>query len=475
MDIRVTKPDVLWSYIAQVFNIGSGILILPFVLRLLSTDEIAMNYLMMTVGTMVALIDFGFAPQFGRNFSYVFSGAQSLKKEGLENDAGDQINYRLLKNLIDVAKRVYFYMSIIVLMLMLTFGSLYIYIITDGFTLVHNSFFVWLSYTVSTFFNIYFYYYSSLLYGRGLIKEEKKALMASRIVYILLAAILLLLGAGLLGLCLANLLSPFAGRYLSYKYFFDHELKSRIDQYKTTKAELRELFFVLLYNAKKMGINFIGAYAITKFGMFIAGLYLSLTEISSYGLMLQLVTIISGISGTFYTSMFPHLTSLVLSKDYKRLIADFSWTMNVFYVIFILLSFGLMILGPIVLVFIGSNAQLPSVHILSLFLIVTLLEQNHSLFAMQITAENKVPFVNAGLVSGFFICVGDFLILHYTSFGLLGIVFVQGIVQICYNNWFWPRYVCRGLGVAFYQFILIGCQESIKRLSVYEKKVLQYF
>ena len=120
MDINISKSDVVWSYIAQFFRIGTGVLTLPLILHMLSTEEIAMNYLMMTIGTMVAMIDFGFAPQFGRNITYVFSGAQQLEKEGLNTDVGNSINYHLLQCLIEVAKKVYGCMSIIVLILLLT-------------------------------------------------------------------------------------------------------------------------------------------------------------------------------------------------------------------------------------------------------------------------------------------------------------------------------------------------------------------
>ncbi len=85
MSIKVSKSDVIWSYIAQFFSLGSGLITLPLVLHLLSTEEIAMNYLMMTVAAMVVMVDFGFSPQFGRNFTYVFSGAQRLEKEGLSS------------------------------------------------------------------------------------------------------------------------------------------------------------------------------------------------------------------------------------------------------------------------------------------------------------------------------------------------------------------------------------------------------
>ena len=157
MDIIISKSDVVWSYIAHFFRIGTGVLTLPLILHMLSTEEIAMNYLMMTIGTMVAIIDFGFAPQFGRNITYVFSGAQQLEKEGLNTDVGNSINYHLLQCLIDVAKKVYGYMSIIVLILLLTGGTFYMYKVTEGFTSVKNSCLIWIIYSISTCFNVYFY------------------------------------------------------------------------------------------------------------------------------------------------------------------------------------------------------------------------------------------------------------------------------------------------------------------------------
>ena len=128
MGISISKSDVIWSYISQVFGLGAGLITLPLILHMLTTEEIAMNYLMLTVGAMVAILDFGFSPQFGRNFTYVFSGAQKLEKEGLNDNVQKEINYHLLKCLIDAAEYVYRVISVIVLVLMLTFGTWYIYL-----------------------------------------------------------------------------------------------------------------------------------------------------------------------------------------------------------------------------------------------------------------------------------------------------------------------------------------------------------
>ncbi|MBQ5936174.1 MAG: polysaccharide biosynthesis protein, partial [Bacteroidales bacterium] len=96
-EINISKKDVLWGYVATFFQVASGLVVLPFILHFLTKEEVGLNYIMLTVGAMVSLFDFGFTPQFGRNFSYIFSGATDLAKEGLQNAVGEKTNYRLLR------------------------------------------------------------------------------------------------------------------------------------------------------------------------------------------------------------------------------------------------------------------------------------------------------------------------------------------------------------------------------------------
>lgn len=456
MDLKVSKGDVIWSYIAQFFNIGAGLITLPLILHMLSTEEIAMNYLMMTVGSLVALIDFGFAPQFGRNISYVFSGSQVLLKEGLSDEISDRINYHLLFCLIKVARKVYLYMSIIILILMLTLGSLYMYHVTDGFTKVENSLSIWVLYSLSTFFNIYFYYYSSLLIGKGLIKEEKKANLYSRIVYIIITYILLLLNLGLIGVAIANFIAPFISRWMSYHYFYDRELVGQLSNETANSQELNSLFIVIWHNAKKLGITFVGGYAVMKFSLFIAGLYLTLAEISSYGLMMQLVAIIATLSTTFFSSVLPRLSSLRVNGERELMIRESSFAVSVFYVAYFSLTILLLVSGNSILHLLGANALLPSFSILVVYSIVTFLENNHSLFGSIITTGNSVPYYKAGIVTGAFVCLGDYLVLEFSGMGLMGLVLVQGVCQLSYQNWYWPKWACKELDVSFLNFTKIG-------------------
>jgi len=467
--MKPTKKDIIWGYFAQFFSIASGIIVLPLILRKLTPEEIGMNYLMLTVGSMVSLLDFGFAPQFGRNITYIFCGAQFLKKEGIDiiEEGTREINYRLLTTMIHTAKYVYRILAFIVLVVMLTLGSLYIYKVTKGFTNINNSFFIWIVYSVSTFFNIYYTYYTSLLTGKGLIMEAKKAMVYTKLIYILLTVLFLFLGLGLLAVAIANLIAPFAERYISYHYFYSTELKDKIKGFVITKKEKVDLFNIIWFNAKKLGLVFLGAYTISKLSMFLAGLYLPLSVVASYGLMIQFVGIISTVSGTLFIIYNPRLSSLKMQGNKKLLLKDFAFSMGSYYLLFLILGAGFVILGPWLLSLIGSKAVLPVTGVLILYLVIMLLEGNHSFFSSLFVIGNTVPFMWISLITGGLIALGCYLSLTFTGWGILGLVLVQGVVQIAYNNWKWPLVICKEYKMNYFVFLYLSFCEIFNRIKTY--------
>jgi len=78
---NIDKRDVLWSYASMFLLVGSGIILLPFMLNKMPSDTIGMWQIFQTITALVLLLDFGFRPSFSRNVSYIFSGVQMLQKE----------------------------------------------------------------------------------------------------------------------------------------------------------------------------------------------------------------------------------------------------------------------------------------------------------------------------------------------------------------------------------------------------------
>ncbi|MFR1552541.1 MAG: O-unit flippase-like protein [Bacteroides xylanisolvens] len=470
MEIRVSKKDIVWGYISIFFQMTSGIIVLPFILRMLSSEEIGYNYLMLTIGSMIALFDAGFSPMFGKNITYLFSGAQELKKEGVAESHSEVLNYHLIATMLEVAKMVYRRLSVLVLLLMLTIGTIYIYYVTDGFSSVKHSLAIWCVYSFSTFFNLYFAYFNALLTGTGQIKEEKKAIILSRIGYIVISIILLFCGMGLMSICIANLVSPFLGRYVSYKYFFTKELLEQLSGQTVTKEDKHNTFFILWYNVKKLSISMIGGYCIFRVGMLFAGFYLSLEEVASYGLMMQLSGIITSVSQNYYIVKQPEIASYKVRGDKNKLTEIFSFSIISFL---LMVTIGLLFVvfcGPLVLNLIHSNTYLPSQGVMLLYSLVVILEANHSLCGLMILADNRVVPIAASIIPGFFIMLFSYLFLKYTQMGVLGLVIAQGTCQLAYNNWKWPMVVMKDLEITPYYIIKTGFSQitnKIYKLATY--------
>ena len=461
MDISVSRKDVFWSYVAQFFGIGAGFITLPLILNRLSAEEVGMNYLMLSVSSLVALADFGFSDQFGRNITYVFSGARKLEKEGVSlcNLNSGEVDYHLLSIVIATTRYIFKRLSLLVLFCMISLGTLYIYGATEGFSLVKYSLYIWLLFCMSVFFEMYFKYYNSLLVGAAMIMETKKAIIYNKSVYLLLCISLITLGCGLFSIVLANLIAPFVGRWYSYRCFFTSEIKEKIGKWKPTKKDILDTFNILWYNAKKLGINFVGAYGIQQSSTFIIGLYLPLAEVASYGLMCQLSNILTALSNGVFTTFMPVFSQQRVTKDIAGLIRNYSLTQVVFFLLFISGSLFILFLGPPLVSFISSSTRLPVLTVVFLYLTNQMFECFHSMAGCMIITNNEVPFVKAGLITGISIVLLNLLSLQFTNLGLLGIVLGQVLASSLYNHWRWPKWVFDDLDISFTRVITIGTKE----------------
>jgi hypothetical protein len=269
----------------------------------------------------------------------------------------------------------------------------------------------------------------------------------------------------LLGVVVANLVSPFVGRFLSYRAFYDKRLKVELSNVKVNKADQVNIFLTIWYNTKKLGVCFVVTYIINKFSLFLSGLFLSLEEIASYGLMIQLMGFIANNASIFYYAKQPQFVSYKSTGDNKTLIREFSFTLYVYYLSFIVGAIGLLTLGPSLIELLRSNTYLPSSTILFIYAIVMFLEGNHSLFCGVIACGNEIPYVKSSIFIGIFISIGSYLSLSLTDLGILGLVLVQGLCQAAYANWRWPYIVCRDFHINIFQLSYLGFKQSIGYLK----------
>lgn len=457
--VSISKKDILWSYLSQFLSIGAGILILPAILHKLSSQEIGINYILLSISAFIPLLDAGFSPQFTRNITYVFNGANVLKKEGYDHlHTGGSVNYRLLSSVIRATQYAYKRFALGVGLLLLSVGTFYMYIVTDRFATVNNMMWIWILFCLSVFCTIYLLYYHSLLIGRGFIKESQKSFVLTKVLNMCIAIGLVYCDLGLISIAVANLLAPIIGRFLAHFYFYRDGLKEKIQE-EVSFSEIRSVLSVSWPNIRKLSLITIAGYVVSQLGVFLSGLYLPLEEVGSYGLMIQLSNVIALVSTTLITIQTPAFASYRVTGNREMLIKKFASSMVLFYPLFIIGTILLVWVAPKLLSVIQSNAVLPASYILVVYCLIRLLEANHSCFANIISSANHIPFFNAALLSGLCTLIGYGLLILFSRTGILFLILVPGIVQLAYQNWKWPQMVLKEFGISWMKFIRIGCQE----------------
>ena len=436
MEIKVSKKDVVWSYVAQFFNLATGLITLPLILKLLSADEVGFNYILVSINSIVILFDLGFSGQFSRYLTYIFSGAQKIQKEGITEEYCDTINEHLLACTIKTARRIYLIISIIASFFLVVLGTWYVYIVTDGFTLVSNTLLVWSIFCLSSYFNIYYLYFNAFLQGKGLIKENKQAQVYSRVVQVAITFIMLFADYGLLSVVVANLIAPFVFRFFAYKHFYSPKIKSIIGNNFVNKEEIVEIFNNIWYNAKKMGVIGVLSSAIGYASTLVIGAYLSLSDVASYGLLVQVTGIIAGVAAVHFNSIVPKLSSLMVSKNYIELKNYFGLAMFSFYCIMAIGAIAMYLAVPVFRYF-EFNTQLPTYLIIAIYYCYKLNEQNQSLFSQLFLLENDFRFYPSAVWTGIITFVALWICL-YMRLGLLGVVLSQSIPLYAYAAWKWP-------------------------------------
>ncbi len=192
----IGKKDFIWTLFATFFKIGAGVLLFPFILRMLPAESVGIWTIFTVITQLTFIFDFGFNTSIARNISYVFSGVGSLKKEGYdfvkEGQLGN-IDYNLLSGTIRAMRFFYSRIALILFVLLITIGSLYIYVVTQNYVGdVREVFVAWIILVLINCYNLYTLYYESLLNGRGLVKRVHQIILVGNVVYIGFAIVLIL-------------------------------------------------------------------------------------------------------------------------------------------------------------------------------------------------------------------------------------------------------------------------------------------
>lgn len=443
--MKIDRNDVMWGYVSIVLVQGINALLLPFVLIYLNDKELGLWYTFTSIYGLVMLVDFGLQTTISRNISYIWTGADSIKASGhnlLEKNKKLNINY--FTNFLSSVKYIYYIIGILVFIVLLTIGTLYIYVITKNeinLTMVMVS---WFFYFVAIVLNIMYSFWNAILKGIGAIKEYNKTLIIAKLSQIFFSLILLYLGFGILGITFAYLLSVIINRITLSKFFYNFSEVTLTLKGKVKPKLNSQIIKVLLPNTLKTGVTSISNYLIINFPILLTSYFLSLEISGQFGMVSQIITLCLTISNSYFNTYLAKFNYFRVKNDIGELTKLFKKSIMINYCINFILFLGLILFGQYILDIFASEKLLLSTSLMLIIIVYRFLYNNQTIFVSLLSTKNEIPYYKTFIVSAL-ITVSIQITLLFLSPIILSIILPILIVQLIYNNWYWPLQVVKDL------------------------------
>lgn len=434
----------MWGYLSQFLQYGAALLILPLLLRKLTSAELGVWYVFMTIAALVSMLDMGFTPTVARNVSYVFGGAKCLRKDGYEV-VGQlaEVDFGLLRVMTAASRRIFFMIAALAFVLLSIPGTAYILHVAKGAVAQQNLLWAWGIFVSATVLNLYFKYYTPLLQGRGLFSAFYKSSALANLAFVAVTGVLLQAGLGLPAVALGYLVAALIGRWLSWKYYYDGAFRAQLASAPPADTTVKEISNVMWHNSWRLGLGVIGAFMILRANILISSAYLGLPTTAAYALSLQVFSMLQSMSTVVFNVQLPKIAQYRVSNQREALIRTMEMGFGSSLGLFAIGTVTLLLIGGSMIHWIGGRTELLSSALLAWIGLMMLLELNHSLAAGVIVTGNEVPFVIPALLSGAAIVIASWIGLKYGSFGIAWLIGCQFTVQLAYNNWKWPWVIYR--------------------------------
>lgn len=471
MRIFVKKKDVIWNYLGTALSMSINFIMLPFLLIYLDDNSIGLWYLFQSIGGISILFDFGFDPTFGRNIAYCWSGAKRLEKVDVNKAFDDEVDYYLLKTIIETCKWIYFIISTILLIVLLLFGTSYIVYVTAD--LYDISFTIaWFIYAVGIFLNMYYGYYISCLRGVGAISEVNRAMICGRMLQIVLTIILLYQGYGLIGASMSYVSYGMVFRVIAkYKFLKYENIGEKIKAIKT-KVPIREkidIFRIVWYNAWRDGLVSVANYLANQATVIICSMFLSLSETGIYSISIQLTQGISTLAIAIFSVYQPSLQSCYVRREINRVREIFSFVIVMYIALFIFGSLFLCTLGISIIRLVKPDIKI-MLNLLILLLIYQFMLKLRNCYTSYLSCTNRVLYGKAFIFSAILGILLAIILMKYCKMGVWGLPVAQIIAQMAYNMWKWPCMVNKELDLSIGYILRYGGVRILQSIKIVFKK-----
>ena len=441
MKINISKNDIIWNYIGIIVSLMGNFLLIPFLLKFLTTDYYGLWNVFISLGAVSALFDFGFNSLFARNVAYSWSGVKNLSKENVVATDSDGVNYLLLKKVIKTCQLVYLIISLTALFILVSVGTVYVSHVGKS---IDNNFVViiaWELYALGIFLDLLYGYYDAFLRGIGEIGADNKARVISKLIQIVLTVILLFLNFGIISTSIANVAYGLVFRELCKRRFYSYKnMKTRLNEVGTVPiSDTFETFKIVWHNAWREGVVSIANYISNQVTTLLCSLYLGLAATAKFGLAVQFTSAVAQIATALLISYQPALQEAYAHRNKNIINAKLSMGVISYIILYPLGLIGLTFFIPVINIIKGS-AILTIPLLLSVGFYQFILKLRDC-YAWYLGSTNRVVYYKSFIFSSILCTSLSILFVGYWHLNISGFIYAQIISQLVFNVWYWPGYV----------------------------------
>jgi hypothetical protein len=266
---------------------------------------------------------------------------------------------------------------------------------------------------------------------------------------LLLACLLLAFGGGLLSVPLASLVSSSLHRLLGQRF----ALKLLgTTPHPESAVGMKSFLAVVWPNSWRVGLKLLSMYFSANAIAFLCMSSFGLAAYSQFGLSLQVMTIIHGMSAVWTSVKWPLISQLRSGGEGDRireLLGPRIWLQSITFTVLATCAWAV---GPSLLArWGGGKAMLPSGW-LALLAVYTFFEMQFSFWTYLLSTENRIPSLWATIITYTGAVPLVLALIHTTSLGLGGVVLGPLIAGSLFNYWYWPIAGARSLGTSLLRF-----------------------
>jgi hypothetical protein len=402
--MMVLNKNEFWSILNKVTGIVANAMILMIIARFLPTKDVAIYFLFTAIFGVIGIVEGGFMQTISRHITYILN-----KKDthvNLDPNFFIHVNNRLFKIIVTLITTA-----------TLIGGTTYLYF-HDTIKLSFYDYLAWIIFITNSVIMLFANLHSSIIIGFQNVAATQKYQLLSALFNLLSVSVFLFLldQNSLLGFVSGNFFARCLLLFLNYK-------KSRT-YYTSTKQNYTDETFarnLVLSDMKKMLLNMLSYRLLTSVFYIILTGYVSVELLASFGLTVQIVTYIIGVTTIFLSSNIPYFASLFSKNEITILNKIFlkkSVVSLLFYILGIL-SF-IIAFDKIQVVFNLRTSILPNIYIAS-FLVFTTIEYTISLIAIYLIVCNELRLMSISLISSIIILIATLISL--SSSGDLNLTF----------------------------------------------------